>query len=110
MSEDNYDPSWEISFDGDEEPSQEFSSHMLDAFAHAAGHGPHPGKYRKPRKPRRKAPAVAKERHKKPQESFAEFCKRLGIKRNTRRGGVEFCPATFLVKQLQSQRGKNDGS
>jgi len=34
-----FDPAQEISFEGDEEPSEEFRSHMLDAFAHAAGHG-----------------------------------------------------------------------
>jgi hypothetical protein len=40
----------------------------------------------------------------KQRESFAEFCKRLGIKHNSKQGGVEFIPATFLVKQLKSEK------
>jgi hypothetical protein len=97
----NFDPPQEISFEGDEEPSPEFRSHMLDAFAHAAGHGPDPGRYRpKPEKPEdtKEGPADTK-----PQESFEAFCKRLGIKHNTKQGGIEFCPGTFLAKQLESQ-------
>jgi hypothetical protein len=106
MSEDNhrFEPSDEISFEGDEEPSQEFRFHMLDAFAHAAGHGPHPGKYRAKPEDTKEGPAETK-----PRETTEEFCKRLGIKRNNRRGGVQFCPGTFLVKQLKSQGKRNDG-
>ena len=94
----NFDPAQEISFEGDEEPSEEFRFHMLDAFAHAAGHGPHPGKYRKPRLRKRK---------KQQRESTEEFCKRLGIKLVREQGGVEFCPGTFLAKQLESQQSGN---
>jgi hypothetical protein len=86
MSE-HFDPSWEISFEGAEEPSAEFNSHMLDAFAHAAGHGPDPGMYRPKPKDTKKRPADTK-----PRESLEEFCKRLGIKHNTKQGGVEFVP------------------
>ena len=103
MSEDNYDPSWEISFDGEEMPEEE-RFYMLDAFAHAAGHGPHPGKYRPKPEDTKEGPAETK-----PRETTEEFCKRLGIKRNNRRGGVQFCPGTFLVKQLKSQGKRNDG-
>ena len=87
MSEDNYDPSWEISFEGDEELPEEFRSHMLDSFAHAAGHGPHPGKYRPKHEDTKEGPAEVK-----PRESFADFCARLGIKHNKRQGGVEISP------------------
>jgi hypothetical protein len=106
MSEDNhrFEPSDEICFDsGEDDEPQHF---ILDAAAHEAGHGPHPGKYRKPRKPRHQAQAPAKEPHTKPHETTEAFCTRLGIRMNKRVGGVEFCPSTFLVKQLQSQRGK----
>ena len=100
MSNDNqrFDPSQEISFEGDEEPSQEFRFHMLDAFAHAAGHGPHPGKYRPQPEDKKKGPADTK-----PQESTEDFCRRLGIKLVREKGGVQFVPGTFLVKQLKSQ-------
>jgi hypothetical protein len=86
----DYDPVNEISFDSgeDDEPQH----HILDAAAHAAGHGPHPDKYRRPRKPRRKAPAAAKKHHTKPQENIEAFCTRLGIRHNKRQGGVEFAP------------------
>jgi hypothetical protein len=84
-----------ISFDVDEEMPEEERSHMLDAFAHAAGHGPHPGKYRpKPKK----GPADTK-----PRESFEDFCRRLGIKLVREKGGVQFVPGTFLVKQLKKK-------
>ena len=103
MREDHYDPSQEISFDGDEERSQEFRSHMLDAFAHAAGHGPHPGKLHKSRKVRsRKVTAAIDQKKAKPQESFEEFCRRLGIRMNNRKGGVEFCPGTWMAKALKA--------
>jgi len=95
MSEDNhrFEPSDEINFEGDEEPSQQFREHMFDAFAHAAGHGPDPGKYRqKPKDPEassKEGPADTK-----PKESLEAFCKRLGIKYNTKAGGVEISPYT----------------
>jgi hypothetical protein len=55
MSEDNhkekkktgrrqYDAAQEINFEGDEEPEAEFRFHLLDAAAHHAGYGPHPGR------------------------------------------------------------------
>ena len=56
---------------------------MLDAIAHAAGHGPHPGKYRPKPEDTKKGPTDTK-----PQEStesqcretLEEFSKRVGLK------------------------------
>jgi hypothetical protein len=42
MTED-YDPTQEIRFQDDEEMEPEVRHHILDAAAHHAGHGPHPG-------------------------------------------------------------------
>jgi hypothetical protein len=100
MSDDNqlFDSSWEITFEGDEEMPEEERFHMLDAFAHAAGHGPDPGKYRPKPEDTKKGPADTK-----PQESTEDFCRRLGIKLVREKGGVQFVPGTFLVKQLKSQ-------
>jgi len=107
-----FDPAQEISFEGDEEPSEEFRFHMLDAFAHAAGHGPHPGKYRPQPEDKKKGPADTKPQEKNQEkksrrESTEEFCKRLGIKLVREKGGMQFVPGTFLVKQLKSQK-RND--
>jgi hypothetical protein len=102
----NFDPAQEISFEGDEEPSQEFRFHMLDAFAHAAGHGPDPGKYRPKPEDTKKGPAGTK-----PQESFIEFCKRLGIKHNSKQGGVEFSPyhgGNLLPKKPKRSAGQQE--
>jgi|SRR6516165_10349999 hypothetical protein len=44
---DQYDPAQEIGFEGDEEAEPEFRHHILDAAAHHAGYGPHPGRPRK---------------------------------------------------------------
>jgi len=100
MSEDNhrFEPSEEISFAGDEEMPEEERFHMLDAIAHAAGHGPDPGTYRPKPKDTKEGPADTK-----PRESFAEFCARLGIKRVNEPGGMQFVSSTFLVKQLKSR-------
>jgi len=76
-----FDPAQEISFEGDEGPSQDFRSHMLDAFAHAAGHGAHPGRYRKPRLRKKK---------KEQRESLEEFSKRVGTKYIREKGGQQF--------------------
>jgi hypothetical protein len=46
-----------------------------------------------------------KTQDKKRLESLEEFSKRVGLKHiKGEKGGVQFCPGTFLVKQLQSQR------
>jgi hypothetical protein len=87
---------------------------MLDAFAHAAGHGPHPGRYRPKPEDTKEGPADTKPREKnqekKPQETLEEFCKRVGIKLvRGERGGVEFCPYHDgnLLRKRPKQRSKD---
>ena len=41
-------------------------------------------------------------KHKKPRESTDEFCKRLGIKRITQKGGVEFVPSPRLSRESEA--------